>query len=364
MITFHVGLHKTGTSAIQSVLDRVPARSLNGACYAGTGEGLLWAEGAFDECAAKLLKRRARSQHVILSNNGLIGNIGGEEQGFVGEVYQGASSAASKIEAVYGDTAYQVIVYIRPQLEWATSFYNERIAGGFSYRPTEFVDGLIDQPNFKWTNLIRVITEAVGARNLIVRCYYPGIDVVDDFFRVLNLGEVPNSLKGTRDNVSLAPTQIAVLRNINEQAEPDLRPLIRYALQNNIEPRGLVQASPLPESAQEQLFEFFRNDWVSLADAVSGTLHADPGRFRKVALNTRFRALPYVGTDIHDSLVAAEALHILTTLLVRSSDQNSSFLSLLRRVANKLRDDPKDLPQTIRRVISRGRKKMFWRHGV
>ncbi len=332
-----------------------PARSLNGACYAGSGEGLLWAEGAgaFDECAAQLLKRRARSQHVILSNNGLIGNIGTEEQGFVGEFYQDASSAASRIEAVYGNTAYQVILYVRPQLEWATSYYNERIAGGFSYDPTEFVDGLIDQLNFKWTNLIRIIREAVGARNLIVRCYHPGIDVVDDFFRVLNLGEVPDSLKGTRDNVSLTPTQIAVLKNINEQAEPDLRPLIRYALQNNIEPRGPVQASPLPESAQEQLFEFFRKDWVSLADAVSGTLHADPGRFRKVALNARFRALPYVGTDIHDSLVAAEALHILTTLLV----QNSSIPSLPRRIARKLRDDPKDLLQAIRRAISRGLNK-------
>ena len=146
------------------------------------------------------------------------------------------------------------------------------------------------------------------------------------FFCVLSLGKVPNSLKSTRDNLSLSSAQVAVLRNINEQAEGDLSRLASYALQNYNEPRGTLQASPIPESAQERLFEVFRNDWVNLADAVSDTLHADPERFREVELNSHFRAHPYVGTHLDDPLVATEALHILTTLLVRSSDQNSSFL--------------------------------------
>ena len=174
MITFHVGLHKTGTSALQTVLGQVPARSLNGAFYQGSGEGFCRAEGVHDGRAAQLLKRRARSQHVIVSNNGIIGNVW--------NVYQHAAEIASRIGVVFGDTAYQVILYVRPQLEWATSLYKERIEAGYSDDPTEFIDGLIDQPNLKWTNLIRVMKEAVGARNLIVRCYQTGIGVVDDFF--------------------------------------------------------------------------------------------------------------------------------------------------------------------------------------
>lgn len=345
MITIHVGLHKTGTSSIQAALDRSAASALNGGAYWGSG-GMLVRNGVLRTGAAVEVRRLARARDVVLSSEGFLGDPW--------DVYSGAESVARALADCFTGHDFQVVLYVRPQPEWVTSVYTQRIQEGGTERPEAFVRRMLAEPHLRHTELVASVVRGLGGpERLIVRPFGSTPNVVEEFFKTMDFAEPYGGGGGPRANVSITARQVAVMRSVS-QSSPGLSRLARMAYQRERVGGADRGGSPLQESLQEELHELFQQDWARLPWSVAGTKRADPGSFELVARqNASWAPVPFVGSDLTDEAVADEALATIVELLPRAMRDDPSGPRLGRRVVRKLRRDPADFPRAAARAARR-----------
>ena len=215
MLTIHVGLHKTGSTALQHTLSSMTKKELAGTIYRGAmsaamNDGFMSFEPdsfGFRAAPARVpTVKHLRSGHdVVLSDEGFLGNAMIPE---VGWVYRDANARALGMLDYFGDlTPFLVVLYVRPQHAWLESLYVQRVKWGWMtgrIDANEFAEKMMRAPFFRWSRLVEALLDAVGPDRLVVRPHVRSVDVSSDFLSLLNLN-LPPRLRHHR-SVNVSPT--------------------------------------------------------------------------------------------------------------------------------------------------------------
>jgi len=248
-------------------------------------------------------------------------------------------------EALTG-SQYQVVVYLRPHVDWLPSVYLQGVQEGRDFGPEDFWSSIKDEPYLRWTNLIDLLNRESGAEQVIARAYTNSRDSVADFFKVMSLGNPPQpGRRIIRENVSIRAVQAPILRELNslESADDSQRRGFRAVFQQSLASSALSGLSPFPMDLQGEMARDLERDWSSLVIGQLGdaeAFHVEASRYRGVTT-------PFAGSSIEDPLVREEVLRSIQWLsLNRERDA-----SLASRVLYKLLKSPKDLPEVTLRTL-------------
>ncbi len=342
MIAVHAGLHKTGSSSIQVALEL--ARNRNGRCVITPNP----TDDRTEQGWADRTKALADSPDAIFSDESLLGSPY--------DGYQAAPQRASLLRNALRGVPYQLIVYVRPQLDWLPSVYLQGVQEGRTIAAERFWTGIKDEPLLEWSRLLDVLRKESGAERVVVRAHTRSRDAVADFFKVCGLGKPPRIGKGMiRINASIAADQAPLLMALNELPEVgfDQRVQFRRVFQQILAPGASLDLSPFPESVQREIAERFRNDWQILTDSVVGYDPEEAQVFQNESQRWLEQPRLFGGATLDDSAIQQEALRALHVLSLKQDVEDPS---LLKRLITKIRDDPGGLPQALLRAVRRSSK--------
>ena len=339
MITIHCGLHKTGSSSIQLALKLL-----------GKSKGRVMivpnpTDDRTEQGWSGRIKALARSSDAIFSDENLLGT---PDDG-----YQLAPKRVAMLRDALDGSSYQIVVYLRPQLDWLTSVYLQGVQEGRTIRAEEFWTGIKDEPLLEWSRLLDLLRKESGAERVIARAHTRSRDAVADFFEVCSLVKPPRTGKTMiRINASIAAVQAPVLIALNELPDvtPEQRGQLRSVFQQALAPGAAVGLSPFPESVQREIAEKFRDDWLAVTETLVLVEPQESLIFRNEAKRCLEPLLPFAGAALDDVEVQREALRSLRLLALRHEVERST---LLKRLALKLSDDPTGVPQAFLRALRR-----------
>ena len=339
MITIHCGLHKTGSSSIQLAL-KLLGKSKGRVMIVPNPTDDRTEQGWSDR-----VKELACSSDAIFSDENLLCT---PDDG-----YQLAPKRVAMLRDALDGSSYQIVVYLRPQLDWLTSVYLQGVQEGRTIRAEEFWTGIKDEPLLEWSRLLDLLRKESGAERVIARAHTRSRDAVADFFEVCSLVKPPRTGKTMiRINASIAAVQAPVLIALNELPDvtPEQRGQLRSVFQQVLEQGAPVGLSSFPEPVQREIAEKFRDDWL----AVANSLAVDDPHESSIFLNEAQRwsepLIPFAGAILDDAAVQREALRSLRLL---SLGHDVARPSRLKRLATKLRDDPAGVPQAFLRAVRR-----------
>lgn len=236
MLTVHMGLHKTGSTSIQTVLGLERGHIRRRQVYLPWTD-LFVTDGAIrTENVDRIIRLSRRGWHVVASSEGALGQMS--------RAYPQAAEVAEELARLFASIPLRVVVYLRPQHEWAASALGQLRVEGGDCDPDSFARGLLTARGFHHAALVADLTQALPLGALIVRPYERQMDVLEDFFTSCGLGAVPPTYAGLRANRSSGSAYSPV--------------------------------SPFSVAVQEDLVRHFRSDWTALAN--SGLPAADAVR--------------------------------------------------------------------------------------
>ena len=319
MLTIHVGLHKTGSTAIQRYLAQASKELGDGLVYlrarnerfsVGDGVDIPTSSEQWRSLTGKAL---ATHREIVISHEGILGSPWGDS-----EIYLGAKERVEQIsEAFTGLTDFQLVIYLRPQHQWLESVYTQAIQQGEVVSPQTFVAGSLEAKYLRYSRLIGDLTPILGVDRLIVRPYVAGGNVVEDFLKILDRPSHLGFVGSQSENVSISPGQVELLRRLNgiKGTLGKDRPGRRFFQDIDVGNRGGA-FSVLPEYAQEYLIKLTEEDWQILGAAVEGTRFAEPAIFRDVADKAAKVAVrPHIGAPVHQGELIREATRALSVAI-------------------------------------------------
>ena len=360
MLTIHVGLHKTGSTAIQQYLDSAPAKTKRRLIYLGTG-GLLGKDGFQPTSGgerSEVLRMAATGKNVVISSEGFLG------RGW--NMYPNARQFAAAIcDYLSGETDFQVVIFLRPQYEWFESAYTQVIQEGNTTHASHFTSELMEAKYSRYCLLIDDLIDEIGAIRLVVRAYRPGSNVVAEFLDILNLPAYSAVENWSQNNRSINPAQVEILRSLNDQtSDPLLRLQGRWLLQHKVGSREFLRLSPIPTALQEQLIELTQSDWGQLVQRIRNTRLSQPQDFELIAQQSLSASVkPFVGDDRLGTAIRFEAGGILAAAAPVAWREDRRFVPrmkrTLRRASERAASDPRGaIPAAVRFL----RHKLdFWR---
>lgn len=334
MITIHCGLHKTGSSSIQLALELCTKR---GRTIVTPKPGDDRSEHGWRERLSKV----ARAQNAVFSDENLLGSP------FDG--YQLAPERVAILRDALAGTRYQIVVYLRPHVDWLPSVYLQGVQEGRTIGPEDFWAAIRDEPYLRWANLMELLKRDSGAERVIARAHTRSRDAVADFFEVVGLGKPPRTGRTMiQENVSIGAAQAPLLRELNGRDGIDdyERSLFRSMFQGQLAAGALRGLSPFPLPVQLEVSSSFRGDWSDCAahhapDEELRIFHAEISRYDPGTSH-------FAGSSLRDPFVSEEALRSLHALAL--SDQGPAT-SKFARLRFKLRHDPRSVPgAAIRRL--------------
>lgn len=243
MLTVHVGLHKTGSTSIQTVFGLERGHIRRKQVY------LPWTDlfSGDGEIAAgnvtRIVALSKRGWHVVVSSEGALGAMS--------TAYPRASAVATQLAQLFQDIPLRVVIYLRPHPGWAASALGQHRREGGLTEPDTFARTLLASRGFHHATLVSDLSMALPSGSLVVRAYHPQLDVVDDLFSICDLGPVPPAFAGLRANTA------------------DSR-------------RSVLRASPFSADTDEALHRHFKRDWALLLDDRLSTVNLADGDFRQL----------------------------------------------------------------------------------
>lgn len=340
MITIHCGLHKTGSSAIQLALSGVSRGARRKIVTPNPGDD------RSDEGWARRLSVLADTRDAIFSDENLLG-----------EPYDGYQSAPERVSIVRRSLAgarYQIVVYLRPQVDWLGSVYLQGVQEGRTVEPGEFWSTLASRHFLSWSSLVKLLQEQSGADRVIVRAYARSRDSVADFMTLCG----PNALsrvgrRAIRDNVSISPLQAPILVALNKESEltEERRRRRREVFQSLLANQSAPPQSPFQQSIQREITERFRDDWQAVTDAIERSDPDEHALFSQLGSEWDKPPLSFLGDSVEDAAVSQELLRCLSILLDNVNEPRSH--GVWARAWTKLHDDPLDLLGAMARRVGR-----------
>ena len=360
MLTVHVGLHKTGSTAIQNALSGMTREELRGIHYRGLNSAA--GNDKFFESTRDLFQVPPRADrsptvqllraghHVVLSHETFLGHPWLPD---TGEMYRHAVSGAAAMRSYFHDrTPFQIVIYLRTQNEWLESLYNQYAKSTApAVNSTQFAERAMEARNFRWAQLISDLKEEVGPDRLIVRPYHPGINVTADFLTILALPTPQRLLQTKRENPSRSPGWLSLQQQLHDLLEtagdPDLLSWARMLDNGRESGESNADYSMFTEDTQSRLIEITASDWEYLPKVVADTHLAEPHRFESLAKGgQQARIKPYFGS-LDKVSASEEAVRLLIAALpyVRTHPRNlpTRVKAMAARIRTKVQADSKDL---------------------
>jgi hypothetical protein len=169
----------------------------------------------------------------------------------------------------------KVIVYLRKQDEWLESFYNQQIKNGFTV-PSE--GDLLQVKNYLlYSKYLQLWERYFGPENIIVKVYEDAThDLINDFCKAVSI-KVDDTLCLTHDrtvssNTRLSPRATGIMkRALEKDIEKDFMELLREVLQYTS--AAIVKCQP---SAKQNIFsdrfhqrvnELYKDDNIKLSES-------------------------------------------------------------------------------------------------
>lgn len=254
-LIFHVGTHKTGSTALQASLAAASPQLLEkGILYPKAGRGnhpghanLFWEQigsrkwesesGGYGELLAEI--GSAEPSVVILSSEGF------SHPDNSADLAAWGAGLAETLSAECVD----VIGYVRPQWAYAESLYSQQIKGGRT--SATFEEAILSEEylrRFDYKSIFSPWAERFG-KGISVRPFRDdkliGQDVVSDFWEVTSLGEPPVRKKARR-NLRLGERGIEMLRSLRAFFE-DYGLIDLVSLRETFSEAGLLIEKRLPQ---------------------------------------------------------------------------------------------------------------------
>jgi hypothetical protein len=366
VLIIHVGLHKTGSTAIQAALSDMTRSELSGIAYMGShspadNDGFM-SNGSANEEPGFVVPTHIESRGtatdrmladgrtVVLSSEGFLGSMQ--------NLYPDARGKAQDMRKYFASrTDLRVVIYLRPQHTWLESVYTQVIQEGGSDKIEDFTQVCLQQRYFRFANLVADLKHELGSQRVIVRAYHPGVDVVTDFLSILGVPRPNRFKRAPRPNKSITPAQVGLMRLINETATPAESWALRYFFQNWLMDSGdntvSKTASVLPPDIQKELRAFTLTDWQELKGEIKDTLLPSTDVFDQVIEQARDEHQKlYIKSDWETPAISSEAAKSLRFACTQLSPKNKPLTNLLRAMEQKARNDPGGLPRAgYRRII-------------
>ena len=232
----HIGTHKTGTTSIEAFL------KTNRTALADQGIGLL----TFPRDARRALREHAEGQeaaatnlantleHLITKQSRACANQPNTYilswEGFCGNASKGYSDAhlmanALNVASKYCNLNPYIILYIRPQEEFISSYYSQTVKDGKTKSIQEFLHDL-PSASFNWLRLTETFERQFGTDQVVVERYcrelFPGKnEILKDFCAHLSIDTrgltFPLSSINSAKNAGWSKPMIEIARILNAQ---------------------------------------------------------------------------------------------------------------------------------------------------
>lgn len=367
MLIIHAGLHKTGSTAIQSALGSMTREELSNFEYRGPHSLALVPNDNFANgvkvgfqtpSVPSVLKVPSRTErllqrgkNVILSSEDFLGSMR--------DFYADAPIKARRMTQYFGPGfQFQVVIYLRPQYSWLPSVYTQLIQEGDQDKVKDFITKALGHKYVKFSNLVEDLTEELGPDRLVVRAYDGRTDVVADFLSVLGLPFPPRFLSRARPNTSLSASQVVLMRLMNEQSTRDESRLIRYFFQyrarHSQTTQDALDSSILPIEIQEKLRVLTVEDWQCLLNQNNESLNS----IRNTVESTVRRAeklttAPYIDAQEGSPKLVNQAAEFLRLAVVLPPSSPATFRQTLERLNALNWRHPRVLANQLQRFSAR-----------
>jgi hypothetical protein len=170
----------------------------------------------------------------------------------------------------------------------------------------------------------------------------------------VGLGKPSRTVPTTiRENISIAAVQAPLLLALNSDTglSGGERPYLRQIFQNLLAAGARSGLSPFPEGLQLEIVKHFRSDWGGLAELLASTDQAEETVVRESLALWRADPLPFAGSTLDAPLIREEMLRSVRTLASEVVAPSSE--GVRRRMATKLRSNPRDFPAAFVRALWR-----------
>ena len=268
MLYIHVGLHKTGSTSLQSFCSQASISRRSNFAYLGHNN---WRSPhgfeppKTDSWETRRLNRALRhNRHVVISSENLLGSLW--------TVYSQASSSAAALDSYLDEVAdYRLVLYLRPHHEWIPSVYAEHIKWGSTETMDTVAARLLRARNARFSTLVADLESVVGLNRIIVRPVSKGTDVAKDFQQVTQI-EAPAVEQALRSNASVDTLHVELMRRMNADlsiSQFQQNAYSFFAAQEEIS--GIDQISVVSEQMQKSILQFASEDFQTLAGKFAAT---------------------------------------------------------------------------------------------
>jgi hypothetical protein len=274
VIYIHIGIGKTGTTAIQDFLfqnsEKLDSFYYPSCGLRGTGHHKLTALQAIDMNTVEKMYKSLREEINRCKNDKII--ISSELYSFSSQetirlLYQALSSFTPKI-----------VFYVRPQARLLESAYLQRIKIGENY--SGGIENFFNyhKSSFNFINRIQPWVEIFGREAIIARLYDKRIfdvDICKDFLDAVEIKNVTLKSLSSHSNVSLIPEFASVMELIDNFLEDTSvrKKLINILLEHSKILRPCSSKSLIADELNGRILNYYFESNIEFANTFLNGLH-------------------------------------------------------------------------------------------
>lgn len=226
----HVGLHKTGSTSLQSSLRAAGQLASVGRSEAVTAEALA----------------SARASRKVVSSESLLGSMR--------TLYAEADQRLRTLERTR--VPLHIILFVREPVAWHQAMFIQRIQEGEAISPAQYMSEVSRLDHFRISRLIDRIREM--RREHAVSVLMHTRDVIPTFRGVSGL-ELASPRE--RRNASMSPARAILASAINANVESSSHKAVRRVLQRSVPPMSRDHEYSVWSGAEMELLEPAISDW-------------------------------------------------------------------------------------------------------
>ncbi len=349
MLVLHAGLHKTGSSAIQEALTRTGKRaSFRSISISPPATGA----PVLSNTNLAQLAIVSQSQDIIFSSEDLFGSPY--------NAYRQLPSLLLDLRTGLQHSDVTLVVYLKPQLEWAEKVATQVVQAGGYLHATVLIEDLLASDHFSWIDMHDVVQRLCPRWKLVFRPLPPKTNVVDDFFQTVLQEPADAYPLDIYQNQSMSAWAVQCVREVGR----DLTLSERHRLARTVQSlSGQVRrggpGSLLPRDLQDKLLEFQETEASRLVRGSHNLNEVDVVSFQNMYEEARAQVLPCVSDASERDELMEYSFNLMERLSRLALDPWSP--NVVERLLFKVTRNQRDILPGISRVFERTRANFLGR---